>query len=88
MGEERYDEWEKVSVEELRAYFGLRISMGIVKLPRCTGVRIQLSTSLKSPLESLEIDSMTSPDIFILPTTLLSPREVNLVMIGLERCGQ
>ena len=33
MGKEKYSEWVKVSVEELRAYFGLRILMGIVKLP-------------------------------------------------------
>ena len=33
MGEEKYSEWVKVSVEELQAYFGLRILMGIVKLP-------------------------------------------------------
>ena len=33
MGEEKYAVWEKISIEELRAYFGLRILMGIVKLP-------------------------------------------------------
>ena len=33
MGEDRYELWEKVTVKELRAYFGLRILMGAVKLP-------------------------------------------------------
>ena len=33
MGEEKYAAWEKITVDELRAFFGLRILMGIVKFP-------------------------------------------------------
>ena len=30
---EKYSEWEKVTVEELRAYFGFMVLMGVVSLP-------------------------------------------------------
>ena len=33
MGAERYSTWEKVTVDELRAYFGFSILMGLVQLP-------------------------------------------------------
>ena len=33
MGREKYAKWTKVSIEELKAYLGFMIVMGIVKLP-------------------------------------------------------
>ena len=33
MGEEKFDTWQQVSVEEIMAYMGFMILMGIVKLP-------------------------------------------------------
>ena len=33
LGEEKYEQWDKISVEELRAYLGFQIMMGVVRLP-------------------------------------------------------
>ena len=33
MGEEKYEDWEKVGVQELKAYIGFSILMGLVQLP-------------------------------------------------------
>ena len=33
LGEERYAQWDKVTTEEMKAYLGFKIFMGIVKLP-------------------------------------------------------
>ena len=33
MGEEKYEDWEKLGVQELKAYIGFSILMGLVRLP-------------------------------------------------------
>ena len=33
MGDERYQKWERVSAEDLNAYFGIMMIMGLTKLP-------------------------------------------------------
>ena len=33
MGDERYEKWERVSAEDLNAYFGIMMIMGLTKLP-------------------------------------------------------
>ena len=33
MGDEKYQNWEQISVEDMNAYFGIMIIMGLMKLP-------------------------------------------------------
>ena len=33
MGDEQYNKWKKVTVEELKAFLGFHILMGIIHLP-------------------------------------------------------
>ena len=53
MGQDCYREWRKITKEELKAFFGFSILMGIDHLPMTIGVETHSSTTLLLPTGSL-----------------------------------
>ena len=88
MGDERYREWRKITKEEVKAFFGFSILMGIDHLHQwmTTGAKILSFTMLPLQTESHDGISVRSPGTCTLLTMTILLHEETPHMIGLGRC--
>ena len=70
MGGEKYEKWEKITIDELTAFMGFMLFIGIVRLPlMTTGNGMRSPTMLLLLEEYLETDSLRFSGTSTLLTT-------------------